>query len=96
MDITTGLLNTNDANSVFAGLQCMLALCRTYRFKAGENREDFNHIVQISFPQLLSIGTRLVDETSLEAGEMLRITMKAYKHAIYVSDGSRKLVGFTS
>ncbi|KAA6412816.1 MAG: nonsense-mediated mRNA decay (Nmd5) [Lasallia pustulata] len=83
MDITTGLLNTNDANSVFAGVQCMLALSRTYRFKAGENREDFNHIVQLSFPQLLSIGTRLVDETSLEAGEMLRVTMKAYKHAIY-------------
>lgn len=87
MDITTGLLNTNDASSVFAGLQCMLAICRTYRFKAGENRDDFNQIVQISFPQLLSIGTRLVDETSLEAGEMLRTTMKAYKHAIYVSDG---------
>lgn len=74
----------------------MLALSRTYRFKAGENREDFNHIVQLSFPQLLSIGTRLVDETSLEAGEMLRVTMKAYKHAIYVSDGLVRGFGFAS
>ena len=89
MDITTRLLNTNNAGSVFAGLQCMLAICRVYRFKAGENREDFNHIVQVAFPQLLSIGTRLVDETSLDAGEMLRIIMKAYKHAIYVSIGRR-------
>ena len=86
MDITMQLLNTNDASSVFAGLQCMLAICRVYRFKAEENRTDFNHIVQASFPQLLSIGTRLVDETSLEAGEMLRLIMKAYKHAIYVSN----------
>ena len=78
------LLNTNDADSVFAGLQCMLAICRTYRFKAGENREDFNRIVELSFTQLLGIGTNLVDETSLEAGEMLRIVVKAYKHAIYV------------
>lgn len=85
MDITAQLLNTNDASSVFAGLQCMLAICRVYRFKAGDSREDFNHIVRVSFPQLLSIGTRLVDETSLEAGEMLRVIMKAYKHAIYVS-----------
>ena len=78
------LLNTNDADSVFAGLQCVLAICRTYRFKAGENREDFNKIVQLSFDQLLAIGSRLVDETSIEAGEMLHILVKAYKHAIYV------------
>lgn len=84
MDISTQLLNTNDANSVFAGLQCVLAICRTYRFKAGENRDDFNRIVQLSFDQLLSIGTNLVNETSIEAGEMLRIVIKAYKHAIYV------------
>ena len=84
MDITMSLLSTNDANSVFAGLQCMLAICRTYRFKAGENREEFNRIVQLSFDQLLGIGTRLVDETSLEAGEMLRTLIKSYKHAIYV------------
>lgn len=84
MDVTMQLLATNDASSVFAGLQCVLAICRTYRFKAGENREDFNKIVQLSFNQILSIGTRLVDETSLEAAEMLRIVIKSYKHAIYV------------
>ena len=84
MDITMQLLNTNDANSVFAGLQCVLAISRTYRFKAGENRDDFNQIVSLSFNQLLTIGTKLVDETSLEAMEMLRIVIKAYKHAIYV------------
>lgn len=85
MDITLQLLNTNDANSVFAGLQCLLAICRVYRFKAGEDRGDFDKIVEVSFPQLLGIGSKLVDETSLEAGEMLRTVMKAYKHAIYVS-----------
>jgi hypothetical protein len=69
MDITLQLLNTNDANSVFAGLQCLLAICRVYRFKAGEDRGDFDKIVQVSFPQLMSIGSRLVDETSLEAGD---------------------------
>ena len=84
MTITMQLLGTNEASSVFAGLQCVLAICRTYRFKAGENREDFNKIVQMSFGQVLNIGTRLVDETSLEAAEMLRIVIKSYKHAIYV------------
>lgn len=62
----------------------MLAICRMYRFKGGENREHFNQIVEASFPQLLGIATRLVEETSLEAWEMLHIVMKAYKHSIYV------------
>ena len=84
MDITLQLLNTNDASSVYAGLQCVLAICRTYRFKSGENREDFNRIVEASFPQILAIGTRLLDERSLKAAELLRIVIKSYKHAIYV------------
>jgi importin-7 len=29
------------------------------------------------------IGNSFVNETSLEAGEMLRTVLKAYKHAIY-------------
>jgi hypothetical protein len=84
MDITIQLLNTNDANSVFAGLQCLLSICRVYRFKPAEKRPEFDKIVEISFPQLLNIGTRLLAEESLEAGEMLRIVVKSYKHAIYV------------
>ncbi len=84
LDITVQLLNTNDVNSIFAGLQCLLAICRVYRFKSSENRGDFDKIVQVSFPQLLNIGIGLVDGTSLEAGEMLRTVVKAFKHAIYV------------
>jgi importin-7 len=85
MDITLQLINTNDANSVFAGLQCLLSVCRTYRFKAGEERADLDKIVTISFTSLLNIGSRLVDENSLEAAEMLRMLIKCYKHTIYVS-----------
>lgn len=83
VDITIGLLNAQDVSSVFAGLQCLLAMCRTYRFKLGDSREDFDTIVEATFPQLLTIGNSLVQETSLEAGEMLRTVLKAYKHAIY-------------
>ncbi|KAL4871949.1 hypothetical protein BDV12DRAFT_183499 [Aspergillus spectabilis] len=83
LDITMQLLGTNDAGSVFAGLQCLLAICRVYRFKAGEKRDEFDKIIEHSFPQLLSIGSKLVDEESLEAAEMLRIVVKSYKHAVY-------------
>ena len=79
------LLQANDANSVFAGVQCLLAICRVYRFKANDTREDFDKVVSVSFPILLNIGNGLVNEESIEAGEMLRTLLKAYKHAIYVS-----------
>lgn len=85
MDITLNLLNTNDAASISAGLQCLLAICRVYRFKSGENRADFDKIVAATFPRLLVIGTNLVNETSDEAGEMLHVALKAYKHATFVS-----------
>ena len=101
LNITVSLLNAQDAGSVFAGLQCLLAICRVYRFKMGETRGDFDKIVEMTFPQLLNIGNGLVNESSLEAGELLRTVLKAYKHAIYVSrrrstwvaDGADKLHG---
>lgn len=83
LDITVQLLNTQDANSIFAGLQCLLAICRTYRFKLGEDRARLEHVVEITFPILVNIGTKLVEENSLEAGEMLRIVVKCYKHTVY-------------
>lgn len=94
LDLTLQLLGTNDASTVYAGLQCLLAVCRVYRFKAGEKREEFDKIVEHSFPQLLSIGSKLVDEESLEAAEMLRIVVKAFKHAIYVGypDSSLRMI----
>jgi len=91
LDLTLRLLGTNDANSVYAGLQCMLAICRVYRFKTEENRTDFNQIVEHSFPQLLNIGMKLIDEESLEAAEMLRIIVKSYKHAIYVGYSGKNM-----
>lgn len=87
MDFTIQLLNTNDPSSVLAGLQCLLAICRAYRFKAGdgENRTHFDKIIEASFPRLLAISSELVAQESEEAGEMLHIALKAYKHATWVS-----------
>ncbi|KAK5404132.1 Nonsense-mediated mRNA decay protein 5 [Exophiala xenobiotica] len=83
MDITLQLMGTQDVNSVYAGLQCLLAVCRTYRFRAGEERVNLDTVVNVGFPTLLGIANRLVNETSPEAGEMLRICVKCYKHAVY-------------
>ena len=86
MDYTVQLLNTNDAPSVQAGLQCLLAICRAYRFKAadGESRAQFDKIIEANFPRLLVICNELVNQDSDEAGEMLHIALKSYKHATWV------------
>lgn len=85
MDVTLQLLSTSDAASVLAGLQCLLSICRSYRFKAGESRTDLDKIIPVAFPPILNLGNKLVQEDSDEAGEMLRLVIKCYKHAIYAS-----------
>ena len=86
MDYTLQLLNTNDPRSVLAGLQCLLAVCRAYRFKASDSdsRSHFDKIIEASFPRLLVICNELVNQESDEAGEMLHIALKCYKHATWV------------
>ncbi|CCX05231.1 armadillo-type protein [Pyronema domesticum] len=84
MDITMNLLNSNDIQSVYAGVQCLLSICRTYRFKRDtDKREELDRVTQATFPIILNIGNKLVDETSAEAGDMLKMIIKTYKHAVY-------------
>lgn len=85
-DFTMELLNTNNPGSVLAGLQCLLALCRAFRYKSvdSQDRQHFDKIVEASFPRLLAICNELVNQEGDEAGEMLHLALKAYKHATWV------------
>lgn len=86
MEYAMQMLNTNDPATVLAGLHCLLAICRTYRYKSsdGSNRQDFDAIIEASFPRLLTICNELVQQENDQAGEMLHIALKAYKHATWV------------
>lgn len=86
IEFTMELLNTNSPSSVHAGLQCLLALCRAFRYKSTESqdRAHFDSIVETSFPRLMAICSELVNQESDEAGEMLHLALKAYKHATWV------------
>lgn len=86
MDFTVELLNTNNPGSVLAGLQCLLAICRAFRYKStdSDDRQHFDKIVEATFPRLLAICNELVNQESDEAGEMLHLALKAYKHATWV------------
>ncbi|KAF3939642.1 Importin-7 [Dactylella cylindrospora] len=84
MPSTVELLQQNDANAVFSGLQCLLAICRVYRLKsAADKREELEGVIQVTFPLILRIGGSLVERDDNESGEMLRLIFKTYKHAIY-------------
>ncbi|KAF4512653.1 hypothetical protein G6O67_000006 [Ophiocordyceps sinensis] len=86
IDFTMELLNTNSPSSAHAGLQCLLALCRAFRYKSTENQDrlHFDSIVETSFPRLMAICNELVNQESDEAGEMLHLALKAYKHATWL------------
>ncbi|KAF3065226.1 hypothetical protein GL218_02393 [Daldinia childiae] len=85
MDATLQLLHANDPPSVLAGLQCLLVTCRAYRFKPQDDvRGDFEKIVEATFPRLQQVCNELVNQESDEAGEMLHIALKAYKHTIWL------------
>lgn len=83
---TMELLSTNDRTSVLTGLQCLLAVCRTYRYKSTDtsNRPHFDKVVEATFPRLLAICNELVTQESEEAGEMCHLALKVYKHATWV------------
>ncbi|KAI1819315.1 importin-beta domain-containing protein [Xylaria intraflava] len=86
VDVTLQLLHANDPSSVLAGLQCLLVTCRAYRFKGNQDagRLDFDKLVEASFPRLQQVCNELVNQESDEAGEMLHIALKAYKHATWL------------
>jgi hypothetical protein len=88
MDFTMELLNTNTPTSVLAGVQCLLAICRAFRYKSvqSQDRQHFGKIIEASFPRLLAICNELVTQESDEAGQMLHLALKTYKHATYVRD----------
>lgn len=86
LDVTLQLLHADNAPAVLAGLQCLLVTCRAYRFKGNQDpsKNEFEKIVEASFPRLLQVCNELVGQDSEEAGEMLHIALKAYKHATWV------------
>jgi hypothetical protein len=94
MEMSLALLTAGDANSVLSGLLCTFVLCKVYRFRAGDNRLDIEKVVTATFPTLLNIANRLLDEPSGEHSELLRVITKTYKHAIYVRWRLQDLANF--
>jgi hypothetical protein len=83
LDVSLRLVNSGDVHSVHAGLTCLLAITRYYRWTSGHARQGLNHVIQTAFPGVLNVGNTLIDEDDSLAGEMLREVLKIYKMATY-------------
>lgn len=78
------LLQSDNARSVQGGLLALLEVVRLYKWKAVDDRTALEEIIKVIFPGILELGTKLVQQDSLEAAEMLRSILKTYKSAIHL------------
>jgi hypothetical protein len=54
------------------------------RWKSMERREPLRHIIQLTFPAIQSLCTKLMDQDTIEAAEMLKLALKIYHASIQV------------
>ncbi|KAI8100099.1 armadillo-type protein [Halteromyces radiatus] len=78
------LLSSNDPRLVYVGLLALREVVRVYQWKSSEKREPLQQIIALTFPAIQNIGTNLVSSDSLEAAEMLKLTLKIYHAGIQV------------
>ncbi|KAL1832759.1 hypothetical protein ACET3Z_002410 [Daucus carota] len=71
---------------VYGALFVLRILSRKYEFKSDEERTPVHHIVQETFPHLLSIFNRLVqiDNASIEVADLIKLICKIFWSSIYL------------
>ncbi|SAM02255.1 hypothetical protein [Absidia glauca] len=76
------LLTSTDIRLVYVGLLALREVIKVYQWKSSERREPLQQIISLTFPAIQTIGTNLVNSDTLEAAEMLKLTMKIYHAGI--------------
>ncbi|KAL1924145.1 uncharacterized protein VTP21DRAFT_7180 [Calcarisporiella thermophila] len=81
LDQVQSMLTATEPRTVYVGLLALREVVKSYQWKV-ENREPLREIVKRLFPTLQQIASGLVKETSLDAAEMLKTSLKAYHSTI--------------
>ncbi|KAK9456600.1 armadillo-type protein [Dipodascopsis uninucleata] len=84
LDHTVQLLQSQDAQHIFAGVICLNELSKTYKWKNHESRLAFDQVIEVAFPLALQIAGTILNETSDNTGEMMHMIMKSYRSAINI------------
>lgn len=83
VDITLKLFQSDSVEDVSTGASCLLEISRHYRYTTNETRKNLDKVIDTAFPGVLNIANSLVNETSQQAGSLLRDIIKTYKMATY-------------
>ncbi|KAI8359819.1 armadillo-type protein [Blakeslea trispora] len=76
------LLTSSDFRLVYVGLLALREVVKVYQWKTGSKREPFRQLVKLTFPAIQNISSNLISNDSIEAAEMLKLSLKIYHAAI--------------
>ncbi|KAI9016788.1 armadillo-type protein [Hyaloraphidium curvatum] len=79
--VREGLAGTS-VEQIRMGLLATLRVVSVYRWKTEGKRGPLNQIIKATFPQLEKIGSKLLEEESRDAHEMLKLVIKTYFQSI--------------
>lgn len=83
--VTTALelMGSSDADLVYVGVLAFTEVARRYRWMENDKRPELDQLLVQVYPILLQLGTHLLQEQLDQAGEMVKLVLKAYKFATY-------------
>ncbi|KAI9256941.1 putative nonsense-mediated mRNA decay protein [Sporodiniella umbellata] len=71
-------LTSADVRLIYVGLLALREVVKIYQWRTGSRREPFTQLVKSTFPAIQSIASNLIASDSIEAAEMLKLSLKIY------------------
>lgn len=82
--IIANIQNT-DVLRIYNALLALRKLAKRYEYKPKNEREPFNHMLQISLPVLQQLMTQIITHNSIEAAQVMRLCFKVFWSAtVYI------------
>ena len=72
------MLNAADIAHVYTGLMALKELVKIYQWTPVAKRAPLYQIIDTTFPMLLTTASKLINQDTREAGEMIKIIVKIY------------------
>ncbi|CCO31401.1 putative importin c550,11 [Rhizoctonia solani AG-1 IB] len=83
MDNVIQLLQSDRPESVFGGMTALLEIFKTYRYRPEESTKIIPHIIEKTFPLLVSLGAKAIaNPNAPESADFLHLILKTYRNSI--------------
>ncbi|KAG0768001.1 hypothetical protein G6F57_006285 [Rhizopus arrhizus] len=77
-------LTSSDVRLVYVGLLALREVVKVYQWRTGSRREPFRQLIKLTFPAIQTIASNLIGSDSIEAAEMLKLSLKIYHSGIQI------------